>query len=622
MKSTAAIRPLCVSSLMLAVLLGAALSLAAQPLQPSMSELLDLHLSWLGGADAFARVRTVTAEGRLEVSGLTGSFRNVQCRDGLSRTEYDLGVLKGATGIGPDSGWVLNASGQLEPIGSVEEKLVRREIGRSFGLHLLGQDGSTREDLGMEDKEGKSFRVIRMTYSDGDRMDHFLDPADGSLSWVRELRDTQTIWHRYEDWRIVDGLRFAFRSSVLHENPTSDQVVSLERVETSAEFDPAAFAPPAGNRKLHRFVDGGTATEWMPITLHRGAYIYLRGTINGVETEMLLDSGAGMTVLDKAFAESIGVASAGEVTARGTSGESTASIAQEINLQVGTLELSGISAAVIDLSHISSRIGRPMPVIFGKEVFHALVVDVDYPGSRIRFLESEGFTYEGPGKRLGLFPAEGGHKQLEISVEGLSPARVTLDTGSGAALDLFGPYVDENRLLENRQTVSEALTGGVGGVVVQKVTSLSEIEIAGYTLKDVPVGIARTEAGAFDTRRSAGNLGAGILKRFRVFFDYARSCLWLEPTEATLAEPFTRERSGLQVGREGDALQVYFVAPGSPAAGGDWKVGERIVAVDGQPVGTEYREEIDRFGTRPAGSVIRLTLADGAERTITLARYY
>jgi len=88
--------------------------------------------------------------------------------------------------------------------------------------------------------------------------------------------------------------------------------------------------------------------------------------------------------------------------------------------------------------------------------------------------------------------------------------------------------------------------------------------------------------------RAAGNLGAGILTRFRVIFDYAHDCLWLEPRPGTDILPFERNRSGLLTDRREGALEVLFVAPGSPAEAAGWKTGERITAVDGMPVGPAY----------------------------------
>jgi len=391
-------------------------------------------------------------------------------------------------------------------------------------------------------------------------------------------------------------------------------------VTVNGTVDDAAFEPPRAARKLHRI--DPAASAWSPMTLYRGSYIFAAGAVNGTPVELLLDSGAGMTVLDRSFADSLGIATAGEVVARGTVGESSASFAKGLTVRIGPLELMDVTAAVIDLSGIAARLGRPLPVILGKEVFHTLVVDVDYPGERIRFHEPEGFRYEGPGRRLPVHAAEGGHKQIEISVEELPPALVGLDTGAGAALDLFGPYVEEHRLLEGRAPVSQGLTGGVGGMASQTLASLKRGEIAGYLLRDVPIGIPQTEKGAFATKRAAGNLGTGILKRFHVYFDYAHDCLWLEADPQSIAAPFERNRSGLILDRKDGALEVLLVAPGSPAEAAGWKAGERIAAVDGVPVGDRYLEAVDRFGTGEEGRTVRLTLEGGGDRSLTLRRYY
>ena len=603
-------------------LLPLALLLAAAAPESGIDGLLNKHIAWVGGPEAIEKMQTLSLTARLEVSGLSGTVTSIVHRDGWARSDVDLGVLRAAQGVGPDGAWSVNASGQAEPLGAEEEKLLRREIARGFTGIPPAADAA-REDLGVEEKDGRSWRVVRFRYPDGDAWDLFLDPADGNRTWARETRDLQTIWHKYEDWRLVEGIRMPYRVLDLNENPSSDQTLTVQSVELNAELPPAAFAPASERRGLFRF-DGGIAeTDWIPIELHRGAYIYLRGTLNGMETDILLDSGAGMTVIDSTFAHSIGVASAGKVTAVGASGESRAAIAEGITIRIGALQLGPLTAAVIDLSGVERMVSRPMPVILGKELFHALIVDVDYPASRLRVHRTEGFSYSGPGRRLPIYPTQDGHKELDLSIEGLPPARVSLDTGSGGTLDIFKAYAEENRILEKRPRVSEAIAGGVGGRSTRKVFTLASIDIAGFVLTEVPAGVSQAQSGAFHTKRAAGHLGAGILKRFRVIFDYAHECLWLEPGEDWDTKPFERNLTGLLTRRDAGALEVLLVAPGSPAEKDGWETGDRIVAIDGTPVGDTFRDEIDRFGMlRAEGSSVTLRLADGTERPLTLARYY
>jgi len=70
-----------------------------------------------------------------------------------------------------------------------------------------------------------------------------------------------------------------------------------------------------------------------------------------------------MTVLDRAFADSLGLETAGTVVARGTVGESSASFAKGLTLRVGPLELFEVTAAVIDLKR---HLGPPGPAASGQ----------------------------------------------------------------------------------------------------------------------------------------------------------------------------------------------------------------------------------------------------------------
>ena len=79
-----------------------------------------------------------------------------------------------------------------------------------------------------------------------------------------------------------------------------------------------------------------------------------------------------------------------------------------------------------------------------------------------------------------------------------------------------------------------------------------------------------------------GNLGAEILKRFNVTFDYAASRMVLEKSQR-FADPFEREMSGLAFDFEQDGtLAVQTVLPGSPAAAAGIAEGDRILSIDGQ----------------------------------------
>ncbi|MCA9728899.1 MAG: aspartyl protease family protein [Candidatus Eisenbacteria bacterium] len=582
--------------------------------------LIDRHVAWLGGWSSLDALQSLRLEGAISVSGLQGTIVDRERRDGYRRTDFDLKVVQGTETVAPEDAWGINVSGQIEDLGTDQAASIRRSIARSFSQHLRGE-GVAVSAMPAQEKEGRSWEVVRFEYPNGDLSDLFLD-RDGSTTWQREVTDTDTVWNKLSDWRVVDGLRFPFVQESFHEHAAANQTVRWETVTVNPPLPAEEFARPTAGQQVATIDDPSGSTPWMPIELHQGRYVFLQGTVNGEPTDIVLDSGAGITVLDRPTVERLHLETAGSLPAQGVSGRTEAALVQGFSIDIGQVHLAGLTGAVIDLADVNRRVGRDLSVILGKEVFHNLLVEIDYPESRIRFHDPAKFRYTGTGAKVPLTAGEDGHKDLEVSVEDLPPAKVGLDTGSGSTLSIFGAYAAEHDLLAGRHPMSEHVSAGVGGTSVSKVTTVRSITFAGYTLHDVPVSFHDTEVGAFATKRQAGNLGAGILGRFRVYFDYPSECLWVEPGKDWDTAPFERDRSGLQTIAQDGALDVIFVAPGSPAAAGPWKAGDKITAIDGNPVTGDYWKSLYKWSRAEAGTRVRLTTADGEERELVLATYY
>ena len=83
-----------------------------------------------------------------------------------------------------------------------------------------------------------------------------------------------------------------------------------------------------------------------------------------------------------------------------------------------------------------------------------------------------------------------------------------------------------------------------------------------------------------------GMIAADFLRRFRVFLDYGRGRMILEPNRS-YAEPPAFDASGLRVHRipnSPDAFRIYEVLPGTPAAEAGLQASDLLVALDDTPV--------------------------------------
>jgi hypothetical protein len=92
-----------------------------------------------------------------------------------------------------------------------------------------------------------------------------------------------------------------------------------------------------------------------------GDRLFVDAEVNGVPTEALLDSGAEMSLADKAWAAANNLETAGVEIAKGTGGTAEITFVESVTVKALGTTLDGISIAVLDLSDISGRlIGRPV----------------------------------------------------------------------------------------------------------------------------------------------------------------------------------------------------------------------------------------------------------------------
>jgi hypothetical protein len=610
------------AAVLVALTLAAGSSGAAATVDDDTGRLLDRHLRWRGGRDAFARMVDVSFEGTLSAAGLSGPLTIHETVTGWSRHRYDLGVHSRTEVLGPDHGFAINASGQREPIPDPKRARRRFATQRTFGLHLLGAADITVERLPDEVKDGATWNVLRFVQSGTEPFDLFLDP-DGRAGWTREADDLDTAWTRLGDWREVQGIQFPHHEQSTWTDASNDSAVHWSAIRVNTGIEGKTFAETAPSARLARIAGDAPSSGWIPMDLHLGRWIYLKARLNGHDTEVVLDSGAGATVVDAAFAERLGLRGTGEVGASGVGGMQKASFVEGLRIEVGAVTFDKLRGILIDLSGVERRLGRSMPVILGKEAFQALVVDIDYPAARIAFHAPDTFVYEGAGHTVPLLAGEDGHRLVEVSTEDLPPARFTLDTGSGGTVDFFDAFTAKHRLLDGRAPTSEARGGGVGGTVVFKTGTIRSLRFAGFELTRVPVQFSSEQKGAFGTREIAGNLGAGIFGRFRLIFDYSREKLHVEPGPEWDKKPFRKDRLGLSLDFEDGALVVRFVPPGSPAMKDGWTVGDRITAIDDRKVDAgSWAEATARLRDLPAGAEVVLTDGTGRMRRLVAADYY
>ncbi len=604
---------------------SSSIAAAAEPAgMPTLPALIDLYLSWRGGA-AFGNLQSVHAKAHSgDESGSSDEYWFD--RAGHSRDDYDFGGVIKTLVRAPNGAWSINPSGQVEEADPRGPLKARRRALVETGAALRGADGAQvqflpsmrRIPLGGEKGDEQEWSVIGITFGDADAYALLVDPKTGRLCATIYDESGQTTVFDHGDWRFVDGVRMPF-FTVLGGDLDS-RWLHFTDIELNKPIAPALFERPVETRKIR---PGSPASSgWVNFTFE-GGNIRLPVLINGKPVEALLDNGAQSMQIDGGFAASAGL----NVTksAMSVHGVGPSSVVEhwvkDVSVKIGDLTLSYLTVATGDTSQIARAAGVPVPVILGDEAFAELVVDIDFAKHRVRFDRPADFV---PPKDAVELPVirNRGIDSVPLSVEGRPPIQIELDLGYAGELDLFPDYAKAEMLLSGRRT-SQSMFSGLGGIQTQTDIFLHRITFGGSEIAEVPTSILPKRVRATFSTEVQGSVGLKVLQRYRLIFDYPHRRLFAMPIQDLIDKPFGHNRLGLSSLPDGEDLLVMLVVPGSPAAAAGLKAGDRIAKVDGKPASL-WRDSNARTAMKegPAGTRIAFTLESGETREVVLADYY
>lgn len=353
----------------------------------------------------------------------------------------------------------------------------------------------------------------------------------------------------------------------------------------------------------------------IPFELFRGNRVIVTAQLNGNPTEMILDTGASITTVDRAYAESIGLPKGQKVTARGAGGTVEAELVPNVTVELGGMRFEKMTIAVMDLEPVGRGIGHPMNVVLGREFFNSAVISIDWASSQLTVRPHDSFSPRRDATSLEL-KRRGPFNTIPVSIAGGAEIEALLDLGNGGALSVpktvWGKRADLTSL-----RYAEGRMGGVGGLHASRNVTLPAVALAGKTFANVPTTLSET--GNDHEPAMMTNVGIGLLKQFHVDLDLGRDRIFLTPRGDSPV--FDRDRAGARMELVGDRLKTAFVSPQGPAAAAGLKEGEEIVAVDGHKVTPEFYRGKD-WARGAAGSTVVLQRADGSTVSITLKDYY
>ena len=271
-----------------------------------------------------------------------------------------------------------------------------------------------------------------------------------------------------------------------------------------------------------------------------------------------------------------------------------------------------------DIFFLSSKLGMEVHGLIGYDIFKSFIVEIDY--------DKQLLTLHNPArvKRKKLkgvvFPLsiENTKPYLHASITQDDSSKIDvkliIDTGASHSISL--DKTDSSLIKIPLQTIESYLGKGLSGDIKGKIGRILALKLADFQLKDIaasyPDEIYTKNVVGVGHRN--GNLGADVLKRFHVIFDYQSKQLLLRPSQQ-FKKPFNYNMSGLDVGTPLPGLPLYVIAgvtTHSPAHEAGLQQNDQIMTIDGTNVSQYTLNDIlELFQSKP-GKKIKLTVMRNA----------
>jgi hypothetical protein len=288
--------------------------------------------------------------------------------------------------------------------------------------------------------------------------------------------------------------------------------------------------------------------------------VFIPLNVNGTEFTFLLDSGVQETILFSLDDnEEVSFKNIEKVILRGLgSEEAVEGLKSEGNL----LEVKGMKSAshllyvILDQNfNMSSHVGIPVNGIIGHSFFKNNLVEINYDKKRVVFYKDNKRNRRRIKRKYSkvVISIERGKPYINTSVVIDSvkvPAKLLVDLGNSDAIWLLESSI--NNVIIPKKNFEDYLGRGFSGDVIGKRARISEFEISDFVFKNP---IAAFPDSTFlrhvmMVSDRLGSVGAEILKRFSIVFDYRNESLFLRRNKSS-SDPFLYNRSGIEIRHSG-----------------------------------------------------------------------
>ena len=388
---------------------------------------------------------------------------------------------------------------------------------------------------------------------------------------------------------------------------TKIQLLSEEQLRQQIADRPPAAAPqggtPAGGGP--EAITAPPADGSQPVEISNNIVI-VRARLNSHEVRLALDTGAAAVVVPPAVADQAGVL-----------GSKNAKLIDAIGVQ------EHVRLSTADSLAVGSALAPDVPVLIGEmspdilknedgqlglSFLTNFIFRIDYERKLLAFLSPANLPKSGAAIPLHYTRVTAQRSRLltvQLEVDGI-PGQFLVDTGKSGTLSLESWFVEKAGLRQRYRVHPSGESHSILGSEQQEAGYLQSLKIGGYILTNLPT-VFRT-GNSIDTDL-AGAIGGGIFHLFTLTFDSRGQQLWLEPNGYFYWQCLAW-RTGMVVGGN---WTVTGVIRDSRAAQAGLRMGDHILEIDGQPIRSIQRQEVEKVFGGGSGTPVRLRVQTARE---------
>lgn len=354
--------------------------------------------------------------------------------------------------------------------------------------------------------------------------------------------------------------------------------------------------------------------------------------VNNSDTlNFILDSGLSNTIItDKELADRLNMRYLKELKMYGFGGGTALSALHSVE---NTIRIPGITGEHQDIVVIpdpdfdfSKLLGIKVHGLLGYNLFRDLIIEVNYDSRYITFHTPRSYVYKNR-KRVTTLPLAIIDTKPFITSEILqennsrTEARFLID--SGASFALWLDLNSDSSFILPQRTEPVYLGTGLGGAVYARAGRIKEFGNGNMRLQNVIASYADTSITAtpfYDDQRN-GTIGADILSRFNVVYDYRNCKISFRPNSKT-KQAFEINLSGMEIccPSPGENLfNISTICQDSPAYKAGLKTGDQVLGINYQELSGMNLSEVHALLLKKQGKKMNvLYKRDGKVNSVNL----